>query len=249
MKHRVPSDVDRLMWLVAESNDPKAIADFESRFAEFGPELARRRRMVSELKGAKSHVSIDHRIPAFKPRVDAPTPIPKGMWIVAGIAFASLAFASYSVFRVNSTQGPIPKPEQVVTQPVETPDTNVYRPVETPPITDPIVKNPPPSVHPTPSTSGQEMPKSLKLSNTSLIAALKMIGEMAGYRVEVAPGFQDQQISIDYDQITTSEMLKDLGLRYSFTPFDQGDGTIIIVPAVDAAGGSDTNGSQRRIGG
>jgi len=92
--------------------------------------------------------------------------------------------------------------------------------------------------------------KTLKLSNTSLVAELKMIGEMAGYRVEVAPGFPDQQVSIDYDGFTTSDMLKDMGQRFGFTPFDQGDGTIIIVPAVDAGSmNPDSSGSNRRIGG
>ncbi len=252
MKGRIPSDVDRLMWLVAESNDPKAISDFENRFSEFSTELARRRRMVTELKGAKGVTAPDHPIPAFKLRGDRLAPMPRAVWVMAVIAFASLALASFTVYRYATlSKTPIAPPTEVVTGTPSAPDTTVYKPIEPNPTQQNSVQAPVGETRPEQQTvppNNDEIPKTLKLSNTSLIAALKMIGEMAGYRVEVAPGFEDQQVSIDYDQITTSDMLKDLGLRYGFTPFDQGDGSIIIVPAVDS-GADDTNGSQRRIGG
>ncbi len=249
MKARMPQDVERLMWMVAESNDQKAIQDFESRFPEFASELSKRRRMVSELKGAKSTHVPDARIPDFRLRGEPKVSSPKGMWVVGGIAFAALLMASYSVTKmVNTPPTKLPVVEPVVTKPIENPNTTVYtNPTPVPNITTPPPMNPP--VNPNPAQSGEQL-KTLKLSNTSLTAALKMIGEMAGYRVDVAPGFEDQQISIDYVETTTSEMLKDLGMRYGFTAFDQGDGSIIIVPAIDSGtpiGG--TGEPPRRLGG
>jgi hypothetical protein len=250
MKHRIPADVERLMWLVAESNDPNAIADFDSRFPEFSSELARRRRMVSDLKGAKASAAVESRIPAFVPRQTQLNPPSRGKWIAGSLALAALAVASYSITTLTTKQPPVlPKVERVNTEPVSPPPTTVYVPPPkkyAPPVENPAPVNPSPN----PAIGNQEPRKTLKLSNTSLTAALKMIGEMEGYRVEVAPGFADQQVSIDYDGFTTSDMLKDMGQRFGFTPFDQGDGTIIIVPAVDAGGiNPDTSGSNRRIGG
>lgn len=256
MKNKIPADVERLMWMVAESNDPSAIQDFENRFPAFGPELAKRRRMVSDLKHAKSNTSVADRIPAFTPRETVASAPSRGTWVVASIALAAVAVASYSATSwITKEKRPLPKPEPVITTPVVVPDTTVRvpanPPVQTPPVQTPPTQVPQPWQAPVMADppSNQESLKTLKLSNTSLIAALKMIGEMAGYRVEVAPGLPDQQISVDYDQVTTSEMLKDLGSRYGFTPFDQGDGSIIIVPAIDQAPpGNDLNSSSRRIG-
>lgn len=250
MKTRIPADVERLMWLVAESNDPAAIADFENRFPAFRTELAVRRRMVADLKGAKSHAGTDYRIPAFQPRATSATGTKKGTWILVGVAFAGLAFASYSITRMAARE-PVapPKVEPVVTTPVKLPETTINAPSNKP--YPPIARGtedqqvPPNQTQTAPPT---ENLKDLKLSNTSLVAALKMIGEMAGYRVEIAPGFEDKTVSIDYSQVTTADMLQDMGRRFGFTAFDQGDRSIIIVPAVDNSGASDEpTGIQRQI--
>lgn len=249
MKPNIPQDVERLMWIVAESNDPNAVTDFESRFPEFAAELAKRRRMVSDLKGAKIPHTMETRIPAFSLRGEKRAPTPKGMWMVGGLAFAALVMATYSAVKMSNYQPPVlPKVEPVNTQPIENPPTTVYTPTPPPRTTQPTPPIQTPDPNPT-QHSIEEQVKTLKLNDTSLILALKMIGDMAGYRVDIAPGFEDQQVSVDY-QATTSEMLKDLGMRYGFTAFDQGDGTIIIVPAVDNGNPiSDGGGSPRRIGG
>lgn len=252
MKSRIPQDVERLMWIVAESNDPKAITDFESRFPEFGPELAKRRRMVTDLKGAKTAQPTETRIPAFHLRNAPAAPAPKGMWIMAGVALAALSVAAYSVTVMANHKAPVlPRIGTVSTAPIVTPPTTVYTSPKPP--TQPETQQQP-FQNPTsvqPQVNNQDQPKTLKLSNTSLLAALKMVGEMAGYRVDIAPGFEDQQVSIDYVQTSTSEMLKDLGMRYGFTAFDQGDGSIIIVPAIDGGNpiGDPGNDPPRKIGG
>ncbi len=249
MKLHIPQDVERLMWIVAESNDPGAVTDFESRFPEFVGELSKRRRMVSDLKGAKIHQTLETRIPAFSLRGEQRSPAPKGMWVVGGLAFAALVMATYSAVKMSNYQPPVlPKVEPVRTEPIENPPTTIYTPTPPPRSAQPAppIQNPDPDPG---SLSNEEQVKTLKLSDTSLIFALKMIGDMAGYRVDIAPGFEDQQVSVDY-QATTSEMLKDLGMRYGFTAFDQGDGTIIIVPAIDGGNPiSDGGGASRRIGG
>ena len=252
MMSKIPSDVERLMWLVSESNDPQAVKDFEARFPQFAAELAKRRRMVSDLKGAKSTASTESdRIPSFTPRPIPSSPAPRGVWIVGSLAAVALAFASYSI-GVWATKEPpkLPPVERVETGMPTVPKTNVYDPPTemrpnqvTPQPTAPQPINPAPPAN-------REPLRTLKLSNTSLEAALKMIGEMAGYRVEIAPGFKDQQVSIDYTDVTTSNMVRDLGIRYGLTAFDQGEGTLIIVPATDSTGPTgDPAPPDPRIGG
>ncbi|MCC7229031.1 MAG: hypothetical protein IT203_01460 [Fimbriimonadaceae bacterium] len=248
MKQRIPPDVERLMWLVAESHDQDALRDFERRFPGLKGELETRRRMVNDLKGAKGHSHLESRIPVFTPKAEPASSARRGLWIAGGLAFAALAVASYSL--TSYFNEPAPKPphvEPVVTQPVEPKNDVVY----TPPKLDPKPSVTPPNVAVPQESVDQtsDAPKSLRLSNTSLVAALKLIGSNAGYNVEIAPGFEDQTISLDYADTTTTEMLRDLGLRYGFTAFDQGDGTIIVVPAVDSnPHPGEPNGSQRRIG-
>jgi len=250
VKQRIPPDVERLMWLVAESHDPSAVADFESRFPELKQELARRRRMVSELKGAKGASA---SIPVFQPRsTGSQAPRTKQILIGGAFALAALAAASYSVTKWMLT--PVPKPPVVTPVRTDSP-MNVVPPVvyKQPQKQDnPAPVNQQPVQHPetTPTQSNVEQPKTVKMSNTSLVAALKMIGAESGYSVEVAPGFHDQKVTLDYENETASAIFKDLGMRYQFTAFDQGDGTIIIVPAVDHGGPTgDTNGSDRQLGG
>ena len=252
MTPRIPPDVERLMWLVSESNDPQALQDFEERFPQFTAELGRRRRMVSDLKGAKTVAApTQNHIPTFTPRQVESNGISRSVWVVGSLAAAALAFASYSI-GVWVTKDPpkLPPIESVQTTPVAVPNTNVY----TPPIepkSEPVPTQPkaPDPINAVPEANREPL-RTLKLSNTSLAAALKMIGEMAGYRVEIAPGFKDQQVSIDYTDSTTSNMVKHLGMRYGFTAFDQGDGTVIIVPAVDSQGpAGDPVPPDPRIGG
>lgn len=249
MKQRIPADVERLMWLVAESHDPSAVADFESRFPELKNELAQRRRMVSELKGAKGNNSTNVPIPVFHPRPTQSTPGGRQVLIAGIVGLAAVAAASYSVTKWYMTPPVVPPtpPPHVNTGPLTPPDGSVvYKP---PTKVEQHQPQQPPQEEISPE-SAVEQPKTLKMSNTSLVAALKMIGAESGYSVEIAPGFHDQKVSLDYDNQTASAILKDLGIRYQFTAFDQGDGTIIIVPAVDhGVPAGDDNGSNRAIGG
>ena len=251
MMSKIPADVERLMWLVSESNDPHAIRDFEARFPQFGPELARRRRMVADLKGAKGHPTPpDNRIPAFTPRPAPTATSARSLWVVGSLAAVALAFGSYSIGVWMTKEPPkLPPVQPVETRPPVVPDTNIYTP---PAQTKP---NPPeptatvPAGTTPPPVANHEPLRTLTLANTSLTAALKMIGQVAGYNVEIAPGFKDQQVSIDYTDVTTSEMIRDLGTRYGFTAFDQGEGTLIIVPAVDDAGSTgDPKEPERKLG-
>lgn len=257
MKQRIPADVERLMWLVAENNDPQAIADFESRFPDLRYELAQRRRMVADIKHAKGGVVPTNEIPipAFRPRAVRPSSSPRQVLVATALGLAALAVASYSITRLVTAPVTRPEPPPVVKTEVPSTPTGGGVIYKTPPTTQTTTGSTETNQLPqqTPETTGPrtEQPKTVKMSNTSLVAALKMIGAESGYNVDVAPGFEDQTVTLDYESATASQILKDLGLRYGFTAFDQGDGTIIIVPAVDDGHtpDSDLNGSQRKLGG
>src|SRR5690242_17887642 len=96
MKH-LPAEIERLMWLVAEGSDSRAIADFEARFPDLKHELSKRISMVRSLKSAGKTVHTDH-IPRFVPRVAAPRPMfGRSMYIAFAVMLGALAFGSYSV--------------------------------------------------------------------------------------------------------------------------------------------------------
>ena len=60
--------------------------------------------------------------------------------------------------------------------------------------------------------------------------ALQAIRDQFKVKIEVAPGFKDQTITVDYINMTASEMLADLGANYGFTPLPQEPGSFLIIP-------------------
>src|SRR5436309_489900 len=120
---KIASDIDKLMWVLAESGDRSAIDDFESRFPDLKFELAKRVAMLRNLRGAKPAVAASIR-PAFQPRASNGSVSLRKPWAVGGmlLGFAALAAASYYVTsmamapRAPKTQ-PAYNPPRVVVQP------------------------------------------------------------------------------------------------------------------------------------
>jgi len=53
------------------------------------------------------------------------------------------------------------------------------------------------------------------------------------FGITIGPGMADPTISVDYQGVNSIQILEDLGRQYAFTPFDQGDGSVVIIPARD----------------
>ena len=95
--NRVPNEVDELMWGVAESADPEAIAQFGARYPDCRIELARRIAMVESLKSAGKRAAAGMTPPSFEPRTPQVVPLRPGMWLAAAVALVGLAYGSYVV--------------------------------------------------------------------------------------------------------------------------------------------------------
>jgi hypothetical protein len=106
---KIAPEVERLMWLIAEERDPRAISDFESRFPELKLELSKHMAMVSGLKTAGRKVP-EHRIPRFVPRHASAPRRQTGLYIAVAFVAGALAFGSYAgvtLLRPEKTKTPI----------------------------------------------------------------------------------------------------------------------------------------------
>jgi hypothetical protein len=52
--------------------------------------------------------------------------------------------------------------------------------------------------------------------------------------LEIAPGMPNPELVADFRDASGMEMLMELGPRFGFTAFNQGDNRVLIIPALDA---------------
>ncbi|CAN5374245.1 hypothetical protein BH11ARM2_BH11ARM2_20150 [soil metagenome] len=71
------------------------------------------------------------------------------------------------------------------------------------------------------------------MHGVNLTTALKAIAGGGGLAIVIGPGLPDPKIDVKYDGLNTIQILQKMGEDYAFTPFDQGNGAVIIVPARD----------------
>lgn len=248
----IPPEIDRLMWTVAEHESPSAADEFLARYPIYREELMRRRETVSKLKvsrpGAKPEAVA---IPRFSPREPKRVaPAPRQVAVVGGLVLTALALASYTatlIFSPAPTPTPDPAPHRspapVATQ--QGPKIDAQKP---PSVQDPNVRNETQEPPKNPDVPGYDKPQSLVIKKATLPDVLKLLGAQAGVKVVIAPGMESPTISVEYHDMSVMGILKDLGSKYHFTPFDQGDGSIVIYPVVDSVTPPGT-GNVRRLGG
>jgi hypothetical protein len=248
----IPPEIDRMMWTVAEQENAAAAEEFLQRYPIYREELLRRRQAVSGLKTSRPiEKSTPHAIPRFVPReARRQAPAPRQVAVVSGLVLAALAVASYTATTLlTPPPAPTPKVEPVVPSPHKipqrvTPHRQTAPSVDVPPVTPAPEKEP---------TKSEEVPKylrpqSLVVKTATLADVLKLLGAQAGVKIVVAPGMPNPTIDVEYHDLNALEILHDLGAQYRFTPFDQGDGSIIVYPAVDDSGSTGV-GNIRRLGG
>lgn len=236
---KVPPEIDELMWQIAESDNPQAFEEFEQRYPEFLPEMAKRVNMVRGLKGSRPPHAPKRRERFMPSRQVAPAPpIPAWTAVLVALALVSgVAFATFGVIRfVDSRQAnqsppsgrqPLPQ-NQTPNQDPALSQTPPYRP-------DPQALPPNPTQsHPvvTPE-SPFDVPVTVVASQISLRAALYDIATQAGVELELAPNFPEFEIAIDYRSVPAQEVLKDMGRNFSFSFFEQGFRRALLIPAVD----------------
>ena len=231
----IPPEIDDLLWRLAEEGGPSARAEFESRHARYGPELARRVHMVAELRQAGRMVA--HR-PAFRPRPVRKAAAPR--WAV-GSALALGTFAVGTVAYVMASSGERPvaliPPRPVKTQPVE-PPVVVYQ--EAPKTIVP--KERPKIEEPKPNGTPKYLVKlDTHITDAPLASAISLVAAKGGLEVTVAPGFEDERVSFDYHDLDTIDTLKAMGEEHGFSVLEEQEGHVLVVPAREPS-------SDRRVG-
>lgn len=245
---RIPADIEQLMWAVAEQGDPSAIEDFESRFPDLAPELKKRTRMLSGLRRARLASEINTP-PTFRlKQTGRPRPQTRLVWVAGALVLAGIAVASYLVSKPLVT--PKPAPHETVAQ-QQLPPLQQHAPPKAPP-------KPPPTQPEQPSQpttqSDDQVLVHIELKQVPLQTAMDAIAKMGHKKLQVAPLTPNNDVDVKYEGVTAMEALQDIGAKYGLTFFDQGDGTILVIPAANQspAGGaqdSDSRGDKpaRRI--
>lgn len=243
---KIAPEIEQLMWLAAESGDPNAIADFERKFPNLRYELSKRIDIVRSLKQSRKLGKREGSIPRFMPRTNQTFAANRLRLSIAAVALCALAFGSYVVTKQlmasPTNQAPpvvhnvFPNTETV--RPRPEPDKNALR--TAPPNEEPIEEG-----HglttpedETPVVAKWQQPQTVKLQHAKLADALRAIGIQCGLNIVVPPDMPDLDIVVNYREMTGFEMLADMGPRFGFTAFDQGNGNVIVVPARADEGGA-----------
>jgi hypothetical protein len=225
---KIAPEIERLMWLVAEQRDPKAIEDFEARFPDFKYELAKRISMLRGLQIAGKQAK-QPNIPRFVPRNVAARPTPTRSMVVSfAFILGALAFGTYTVATMRSGDIKVTTPPPVV-RTVTPPDnsqplTSTFNP-------QPVKPYIPPPDMTVLSTDPLEQPVSVKVDSAPLKVAIAMLCKQVDATFELAPNVPEVDVSMDYEGESALQALTDLGDRYGFTPFPQERGKVLIVPA------------------
>ena len=219
----IPPELDSLMWRLAEEGGPTARAEFEARHVRYGPELSRRVAMVAELRQAGRTVSPR---PTFTPRPIRQTPF----WTMAA-AIGLAVVAVGAVAFVVSSEGPKREkplvkeelPKQ--TTPVVVPPSQRPLPTPEPMATTPSIRNPKPE-----RVAPYNVARDVRISDTSLTAAIDLVAAGGGLKVTVAPGFEERRVSLDYRGLDTVATLRAMGEEYGFSVIEEEEGNVLVVP-------------------
>lgn len=241
--NRIPPDVDRLMWALADTPEPNALDEFERRYPAYVGELGKRIDMVRRMRGTPLKPDRSRPVPPFRPvptQSDWSRPLTAAAF---GLVLLALATASYFATRWYLRQeapNPVPVVEQPSLEPPSVPEV-VYAPprrFEAPRPAEPK------------SETERLAPMSVRLEGVPLSAALRAIAEQAGLRLVLAPGFDRIEATVDVDlaEVRPMEAFEMLGRRHGFAAFYQGNREVLVIPAAPsglAASASEPPGEDR----
>lgn len=243
---QAPPEIEALIWSIAETGDAQAVAEFEARFPNYRLELLKRVNAVQELRKAKGD------IPA-RPALFVPTPKPPawarfGKAGVASVALVGVAFASFwGSGRLFGAQAPsMGQGQQPSTRVAEVrtagaqganPTKGAMRETmnQDGDVKTTLPTNPTP-IPPTRLPTPDEKPLTIHVERANLLTLLDGLAQQVGWQMEIAPGTPDPEVRVDYDQVPAVQILQDMGKRFGFTAFDEGNHKILIVPARDGTG-------------
>jgi hypothetical protein len=233
---KVAPDVERLMWLIAEGRDPKAISDFEARFPDLKADLAKHISMVSGLKRAGKQIP-RHEIPRFTPLNAVARPAPRRtVYLVAAVGLAAVAYGAFSI-----TNALITPPQNRELTPIKHEEASTKPGILVPPITPPANTVTPtnPETSPSGSPSGSQNPPTADAPISKLItvkgklplqAAIVEICRLGGITAEFPPSFPVVEVEMDFRGVPAMDAIQILGEKYGFTALPQEPGNILVLP-------------------
>ncbi len=234
--------IDELMWSLADRGNPQATADFERRHPSLREELARRSAMVGQLRCSK--VAAPAVIPIFRP---SPRPVPslRPKWIMGGLGLAAIGIASYTI--TNSMFGNSPAPVQNDVPAITSATSfDTQEGVEMPGrrrLKMGIARDDESATgHRRHSGTASELPASKRpftvhLERATLITILQAVAQQGQLKIEMPLDMVNPEIRVDYDDVSPADIIADLGKKYGFTAFDEGESNLLIIPAVDKSKG------------
>jgi hypothetical protein len=241
---KVAPELDCLMWTLVEQGNDRAVEEFLTRYPEMKPEIGRRAKMVNGLKKMKTDAELQLAPPPFRPAERVRYQPPSRMvYVVAALCLVALGLASFTVTYLALPPKQNTQSDPVAPQPKTSPVEKFPQNAPPPKGQQPAVTQPGPGDERAVDTTPRWAKKisGIKVPNAPMLDAFKLIEAQTGMKIIVAPGTPNPAISLDYQDMTAMEILAEIGKDQGFTPMDQGDGSVIIVPAVEPESGGGAN--------
>ena len=232
--NKIPTEVDQLMWAVAENPLPQALDEFAVRHPQFKLELLKRVEMVKGVRHEIGTGSTARDIPKFKPQPVYASSPPRGIYVAVALGLFAIGFAVLAMV-FASHPSPIKAPPPVaIEKPFSSPSV-VYN---TPPVQPiPPAESPPnasvPETAP-PQVELEDQPRNLKVENENLLDAIRLVATGTKYKLEIGPGFVNQKVNLAFRGKNTIEMLQAMAKEFAFTVSDEGDDHLLLIPVPDA---------------
>ena len=170
--------------------------------------------------------------PKFTPREPIQAPNPRAIFLAGTLGFAAIAAASFTAYSALHPAHPIHPVREVAQVPLG--------PLNEPKI---VERTPTPIPSPVPPVQAPSQDQSeasylrrrdkIEVKDARLVDALTLVTVGTGIGLEIGPGFVDQRVSVEYQDISPLEALQAMAKEYAFSIFDEGGGTFLILPIAD----------------
>lgn len=232
------------MWEIADSGDPRAIAEFAERFPHFSEELTERVETIQHLRKSGKKARDLGRTPELSSSIMV-LAIPK--WpIYAALGAGAVLIIATAIFLVQwlNHKDPIAQ----IAPPPSTPTMKRFQQPSglQPPsaVSEPQQPDPGLAVAPSQQPPSTNAPLSLsrritvRFQQASLEEVLTTILSEAGLRPVLADRLPDTKITASFESTPVQSILEALTAEVGIRYIDQQDGTMLIVPP-SATGASD----------
>ncbi len=235
---KIPQDIDRLLWSVAEQHDPRAFDEFAERYPAYKDELVARTKLVRSLRGARPN----RDVPVFNlPQAHRAQSRARMFQVFALGALVVVAAASVgvTVFRHQATSSR-------QTPPVSSPASQQHGSMlphsnQLPPETvgpKRVGQSAPVTPHPVqPAQAPDPFGRLVTVDEegAALSQVLRDIAHQAGIHLEFAPGMSEETVNVRYMALPAKLAFEDLGQNFGISVVVQEGSRALVIPAIDSS--------------